>query len=46
MVKINSFVQKGDVLISGLIGSGNQQVVVAKGVVMGEVWYTSKIAVP
>jgi similar to stage IV sporulation protein len=47
MVKINSFVRKGDVLISGLIGSvPNQQVVVAKGTVMGEVWYTSKIAVP
>src|SRR5665647_50871 len=37
MVKINSFVRKGDVLISGLIGSvPNQRVVVAKGVVMGE----------
>lgn len=47
MVKIHSYVRKGDVLISGLIGSvPNQQVVVAKGVVMGEVWYTSKIEVP
>jgi len=47
MVKINSFVRKGDVLISGLIGSvPNQRVVVAKGIVMGEVWYTSKIEVP
>jgi similar to stage IV sporulation protein len=47
IVKIHTFVRKGDVLISGLIGSiPNQQVVVAKGDVMGEVWYTSKIEVP
>ncbi|QGQ95724.1 sporulation protein YqfD [Paenibacillus psychroresistens] len=47
MVKVHSFVRKGDVLISGFIGTApNQQIVVAKGVVMGEVWYTSKIEVP
>jgi similar to stage IV sporulation protein len=47
MVKTHAFVRKGDVLISGLIGSvPNQQVVVAKGSVMGEVWYTSHIEVP
>jgi similar to stage IV sporulation protein len=47
MVKINAYVRKGDVLISGLIGSeANQQVVVAKGTVTGQVWYTSKIEVP
>jgi similar to stage IV sporulation protein len=47
LVKLHAFVRKGDVLISGLIGSvPNQQVVVAKGSVMGEVWYTSHIEVP
>jgi similar to stage IV sporulation protein len=47
MVKVHAFVRKGDVLISGFIGTPpNQQVVVAKGMVMGEVWYTSQIEVP
>jgi similar to stage IV sporulation protein len=47
MVKANMYVRKGDVLISGLIGSEpNQQTVVAKGSVVGEVWYTSRIEVP
>src|SRR6202040_1889188 len=46
-VKVHAFVRKGDVLISGYIGTPpNQQVVVAKGIVMGEVWYTSQIEVP
>jgi similar to stage IV sporulation protein len=47
MVKTHAFVRKGDVLISGFVGTvPNQQVVVAKGSVMGEVWYTSHIEVP
>jgi similar to stage IV sporulation protein len=47
MVKAHAYVRKGDVLISGLIGSEpNQQTVVAKGSVVGEVWYTSQIEVP
>jgi similar to stage IV sporulation protein len=47
MVKTHAYVRKGDLLISGLIGSEpNQQTVVAKGSVIGEVWYTSKVEVP
>ncbi|MBP1992850.1 sporulation protein YqfD [Paenibacillus eucommiae] len=47
MVKPNSYVRKGDVLISGYIGNEqNSQIVVATGTVKGLVWYTSKIEVP
>ncbi|MEX2462405.1 MAG: sporulation protein YqfD [Paenibacillaceae bacterium] len=47
LVKLHAFVRKGDVLISGLVGSvPNQKIVVAKGSVMGEVWYTSQVEVP
>ncbi|MFD0692815.1 sporulation protein YqfD [Paenibacillus sp. GCM10027628] len=47
MVKPNTYVRKGDVLISGVIGDEtNNQVVVANGSVKGIVWYTSKIEVP
>ncbi|MBD0379109.1 sporulation protein YqfD [Paenibacillus sedimenti] len=46
MVKPNTYVRKGDVLISGIIGNdANNQVVVANGKVKGIVWYTSKIEV-
>ncbi len=47
MVKPNTYVRKGDVLISGIIGDEeNQHIVVANGTVKGLVWYTSKIEVP
>jgi similar to stage IV sporulation protein len=47
MVKANAFVRKGDLLISGLIGNEqNQQIVVAKGIVIGNVWYTSMVEMP
>jgi similar to stage IV sporulation protein len=47
LVKPNMYVRKGDVLISGMIGSeDNTQIVVASGVVKGLVWYTSSIEVP
>lgn len=43
----NTYVRKGDVLISGIIGSEQyRQVVPAEGKVMGLVWYTSTIEVP
>jgi len=45
MVKPNTYVRKGDVLISGLVGNG-MQAVVAKGKVKGLVWYTANIEVP
>jgi similar to stage IV sporulation protein len=47
LVKPNTYVRKGDVLISGIIGSDeNSQIVVAQGSVKGLVWYTSAIEVP
>lgn len=47
MVKPNTYVRKGDVLISGTVGDGPyQQIVVAEGKVKGLVWYTTKIEVP
>ncbi|MBA2938139.1 sporulation protein YqfD [Paenibacillus sp. CGMCC 1.16610] len=47
MVKPNTYVKKGDVLISGTIGDEqNSQVVVASGKVRGVVWYTSRIESP
>jgi similar to stage IV sporulation protein len=47
MVKPNTFVRKGDVLISGVIGDEqNRQIVVANGKVKGIVWYVSQIETP
>jgi similar to stage IV sporulation protein len=47
MVRRNMRVKKGDILISGIIGSDNfQQVVVAKGEVKGLVWYEYEVNVP
>ncbi|MDD9268670.1 sporulation protein YqfD [Paenibacillus sp. GCM10023248] len=47
MVKPNTYVKKGDVLISGTIGDEqNSQTVVANGKVKGVVWYTSRIETP
>lgn len=47
VVKPNTVVRKGDVLISGVIGEGeHQQVVPAEGQVKGIVWYESDIEVP
>jgi len=46
-VKVNQFVEKGQVLISGIIGSDQrQQVVAARGTIKGEVWYRSDASVP
>lgn len=47
VVKPNSIVRKGDILISGTIGEGENTVTVpAQGVVRGIVWYESDIEVP
>jgi similar to stage IV sporulation protein len=46
-VKMNAYVKKGDILISGLLGEiPNQKAVVATGEVKGLVWYTPKVEVP
>ncbi len=43
----NDFVNKGEVLISGFIGKeGDLQLAPAKGKVLGEIWYKSKVSVP
>lgn len=47
MVKPNTRVKKGDVLISGILGNEeNRKIVVAKGKVRGLVWHEYNIEVP
>ncbi|MGF7032002.1 hypothetical protein J2T17_002921 [Paenibacillus mucilaginosus] len=46
-VKVNTYVRKGDILISGLLGDEtNRQTVVASGKVKGLVWYKPTVEVP
>lgn len=46
-VRKNTRVKKGDILISGIIGSEqNPQIVVAKGEVKGLVWHEYEVSVP
>lgn len=46
-VRVNQLVEKGQVLISGIIGNETrQQAVSARGTVKGEVWYISNVSVP
>ncbi|UFJ43151.1 sporulation protein YqfD [Brevibacillus humidisoli] len=47
VVQVNQFVNKGQVLISGIIGNDQRQgVVAARGKVEGEVWYVANVSVP
>jgi similar to stage IV sporulation protein len=47
VVKPNQYVERGDLLISGILGTEeDQKIVSAKGIVLGEVWYESNIVVP
>jgi similar to stage IV sporulation protein len=50
VVGLNEVVQKGDLLVSGKYGDPLQetddQIVGAKGKVLGEVWYESEVTVP
>ena len=47
VVSKNDIVQKGDLLVSGLIGmDGKQELVGAKGEVWGETWYLSHVEQP
>lgn len=47
IVKVNQFVKKGEILVSGLIGSEDHpQVVTAKGEVLGYTWYKTDVELP
>jgi similar to stage IV sporulation protein len=47
MVKKNEYVTKDKLLVSGIIGKEDStQIVPAKGVILGEVWYESEVSVP
>ncbi|WFA03767.1 sporulation protein YqfD [Bacillus sp. HSf4] len=47
LVTVNQHVEKGEMLVSGLIGTEDEkQKVGAKGKIYGETWYKSKVTVP
>lgn len=47
VVNIDQFVNKGQVLISGIIGNDTRQAIVAaRGKVEGEVWYLTNVTIP
>jgi similar to stage IV sporulation protein len=46
-VAINDYVKKGDLLVSGVIGKDEQsKAVPAKGVILGQTWYTTQVELP
>ncbi|MBS7530107.1 sporulation protein YqfD [Hazenella sp. IB182353] len=49
-VKVNDMVKKGQILVSGIYGDGEQnntnQIAGAKASILGEVWYESEIEIP
>lgn len=47
LVSPNQFVEKGQVLVSGILGTEQRQgLTAAKGKVEGEVWYISEVSIP
>lgn len=47
LVKVNQFVKKGQMLVSGMIGKEDEeQLVPAKGEVWGKTWYQSEVEYP
>jgi similar to stage IV sporulation protein len=47
LIHINDYVNKGDILVSGIIGKeGNTKIVAAQGRVFAEVWYKSNVEIP
>ncbi|MDQ0218262.1 sporulation protein YqfD [Peribacillus cavernae] len=46
-IKVNDYVNKGQLLVSGMIGKEDSpKVISAKGVIKGETWYKSTVEVP
>ncbi|ADU29864.1 sporulation protein YqfD [Evansella cellulosilytica] len=47
VVEINQLVEKGEMLVSGLIGKeGEEEQVAAKGEILGEMWYEASVEIP
>ncbi|OEH93699.1 sporulation protein YqfD [Bacillus solimangrovi] len=47
LVTVNDYVEKGDILVSGILGKeGQTKMASAKGEVLGEVWYQSTVYIP
>ncbi|QHE53004.1 sporulation protein YqfD [Pontibacillus sp. HMF3514] len=47
LVKVNDFVEEGDMLVSGLIGREDEEEAVrAKGEIIAETWYKSQLSIP
>lgn len=47
LIEVNDFVNKGDLLVSGIIGKeGKTEIVAAKGSIYAEIWYKSLVSVP
>jgi similar to stage IV sporulation protein len=47
VISVNDYVRKGSLLVSGYIGKEkNSKLVSAKGEILGEVWYETKVQVP
>lgn len=46
-VKVHDYVQRGQLLVSGIIGKeGEEKLVPAKGKIFGETWYKSEVKLP
>ena len=47
LVTVNDHVEKGDIIVSGIIGKeGQTEIVSARGEIFGETWYKSDVTVP
>ena len=47
LIELNQVVQKGDLLVTGLIGrEGEEEKVAARGKVYGEIWYKASVVIP
>lgn len=47
IVKVNDYVGKGQLLVSGIIGTEKQPIIVpAKGIIKGQTWYKANVSIP